>query len=65
MKNIVKNLFDFQKFKANKHLAALIAETESRYTKELSEDDIELINAAGDINAVIRSSQKTEGKKDD
>ena len=65
MKNIVKNLFDFQKFKANKHLADLIAETESRYAKELSEDDLEIINAAGDINAVIRSSKKTEGKKDD
>lgn len=65
MKNIVKNLFDFQKFKANEHLAGLIAETESRYAKELSEDDLEIINAAGDITAVIRSSKKTEGKKDD
>lgn len=64
MKNIVKNLFDFQKFKTNEHLAGLIAETESRYAKELSEDDLEIINAAGDINA-IRSSKKTEGKKDD
>lgn len=65
MKNTVKNLFDFQKFKANKHLADLIAGTESRYTRELSDDELESINAAGDINAVIRSSQKTEGKKDD
>ena len=63
MKNIVNNLFDFQKFKANKHLADLISETESKYMTELSDDDLENVNAAGDINAVVRPSKKMGGDK--
>ena len=65
MKNIVKNLFDFQKFTANKNLAQLIEKTELKYKRELSDDDLAFVNAAGDANAVMRSSRKTEGINDD
>ncbi len=65
MKNIVKNLFDFQKFAANKNLAQMIEKTQLKYSKELSDDDLLFVNAAGDANAVMRASRKTEGKKYD
>ena len=44
----LKSLFDYQRFEANGRLAALIADTESRYGCELFEDDLGLVNAAGD-----------------
>lgn len=65
MKDIVKKLFDFQKFEENKRLAELIAETESMYMRELSDDELENIAAAGDIDTVMRSSKRTEGSRDD
>lgn len=65
MKNIVKSLFDFQKFAANKNLAQMIEKTQLKYSKELSDDDLLFVNAAGDANAVMRASRKTEGKKND
>ena len=65
MKNTIKNLFDFQKFTANKNLAQLIEKTELKYKRELSDDDLAFVNAAGDANAVMRSSRKTEGIDDD
>ncbi len=52
----LKNLFDFQKFNENPLLAELIADTEKRYSastastkvvEELSEDSLDMINAAG------------------
>lgn len=65
MKNTIKNLFDFQKFTTNKNLAQLIEKTELKYKRELSDDDLAFVNAAGDANAVMRSSRKTEGINDD
>ena len=40
--------FDFQKFQQNPKLAAITRDVESRYTKAaLSDDDLELVSAAG------------------
>ena len=40
--------FDFQKFQQNPKLAGIVRETEGRYAKvALSDDDLELISAAG------------------
>lgn len=61
-KNAVKNLFDFQKFNVNQHLADMIEKTESKYTKTLSDDDLAHISAAGNLNTSIRFPKKTEGK---
>ncbi len=44
-------LFDLQKFVDNKQLAKLIADTEDQYAKHLSDDDLSLVNAAGDVSA--------------
>lgn len=44
----LKALFDYQKFKGNKKLERLIVETESRYAKELSDDEMSIVSAAGE-----------------
>ena len=65
MKRKLTKLFDLQKFHNNEKLAAVIAETHARYNKEISEDDLISINAAGDANLRFCSPFTTEGKDDD
>lgn len=45
----LKALFDYQHFENNERLEKLICETESRYAKELSDDDLSLVSAAGEF----------------
>ena len=47
MENKIKALFEFQRFSGNKRLDAMINDTESRYRNEISDDELESINAAG------------------
>ena len=49
MNKKLKMLFDYQRFEQNEKLEKLIQETESRYAKELSEEDLSLVSAAGEI----------------
>ena len=56
MENEIKKLFDYQRFENNARLADIISQTESRYKKALSDEELFLVNAAGEIN--------TENKKD-
>ena len=65
MNKKLTNLFDLQKFHKNKQLDELIAETHSRYNKEISEDDLSEISAAGDISLRTRIPFKTEGDNND
>ena len=49
----LKNLFDYQRFERNgkfEKLETLIRETESRYAKELSDEDLSMVSAAGDAD---------------
>ena len=48
MEKKLKALFDYQRFEKNERLAKFIGETESRYAKELSDDELSLVNAAGE-----------------
>ena len=48
MENKLNKLFDYQRFEQNEKLEKLIYETESRYAKGLSDDDLFLVNAAGE-----------------
>lgn len=63
MENRLKSLFDYQRFESNFRLARLIEETENRYlyndSEELSDDDLELVNAAGDID-LLKAGKKHE-----
>ena len=50
MENKLKDLFEYQKFEKNAHLDRLIQETLNRhYGTQLSDDDLEFVNAAGDV----------------
>ena len=50
MENKLKKLFEYQKFEQNERLAKLIAQTEARQATEISDDDLEMVAAAGEIN---------------
>lgn len=49
MEKKLYNLFDFQKFSGNERLAKIIFDTEGRYGNALSDDDLEAVNAAGEL----------------
>ena len=39
--------FDRQRFQQNARLASIISDVESRYARALSDDDLEMVSAAG------------------
>ena len=39
--------FDRQRFQQNARLASIIGDVESRYARALSDDDLEMVSAAG------------------
>ena len=53
MENKLSRLFDYQKFSGNSALADIISDVESRYpeTRELSDDELFFVNAAGAVEA--------------
>ena len=48
MEKKLKAMFDYQKFARNPRLDAMLSEAEARYECSLSDDDLELVSAAGD-----------------
>ncbi len=63
MENKLKKLFEYQKFEKNAKLDALIAGTHSRYGEALSDDDLEMVAAAGEIaecDKVVENDTPTE-----
>lgn len=63
MKDILRELFDYQRFAENKRLAALIERTQFLNAESLSDDDLEYVSAAGDADAV-RIGKKDEERDD-
>lgn len=51
MESRLKKLFDYQRFEGNRCLDAMLAEAETRYIT-VSDDELELVSAAGEINPV-------------
>ena len=56
----LKSLFDYQKFTGNKKLERLIIETESRYSKELSDDEMSIVSAAGEPLARMAENEDND-----
>lgn len=54
----LKRAFDFQCFEQNAALSELISETESRCLSALTDDELELVNAAGDFESLLRSGKE-------
>ena len=63
MKDILRELFDYQRFAENKRLAALIERTQFLNAESLSDDDLECVSAAGDADAA-RIGKKDEERDD-
>ncbi len=57
MENKLKKLFEYQKFEKNAKLEALIAGTHSRYGEVLSDDDLEMVAAAGEISELSKAAE--------
>lgn len=60
----LRALFEYQRFQRNSHLASLIEETEEKYSHELSDDDLELVNAAGDMDNAGKKKPAKPGAAD-
>lgn len=65
MSQVLGQLFEYQRFQKNSHLDALIRATEARYQsmdmsyyRELSDEDLTLVNAAGDIYVNTDNTKK-------
>ncbi len=63
MKDILRELFDYQRFAENKRLAALIERTQFLNAESLFDDDLEYVSAAGDADAA-RIGKKDEERDD-
>ena len=63
--NKLSQAFDFQKFQQNPRLADVISDVESRYTKAaLSDDDLELVSAAGETTVPTMEPEVLLGRHD-
>lgn len=59
---ILFGLLDYQKFDGDAALDVLIAETERRCARALSEDELELVSAAGETTADLWDKDQKGGK---
>ena len=61
--NKLLQAFDFQKFQQNPKLAGIVRETAGRYAKAaLSDDDLELVSAAGETTVPTMNPEVLLGK---
>ena len=64
MENKLRKLFDFQKFEGNASLQSVIDDVHARYARrELSMEDMEWVNAAGNIDGPENKRRKLEEGK--
>ena len=61
---VLKRLFDFQRFSPNNRLEALIQDTDSRQTTTLSESELSFVNAAG-VPEMMSLQNRGASQKDD
>ena len=52
MERKLLQVFDRQRFQQNERLAGIISDVESRYAHALTDDDLELVSAAGTAEPV-------------
>lgn len=65
MKDTLRKLFDYQRFAGNKRLEVLIDRAEFLHSESLSDDDLEYVCAAGDIDAerIGKEDEEHNGSK--
>lgn len=59
VEQMLKRIFDYQRFSPNRCLSAIISEVENRY-RALDDEDLSLVTAAGDPNATWLLEKKDE-----
>ena len=59
MEKKLRRVFDYQSFSPNRHLSAMIEEVENRY-RELDEEELFLVSAAGNMNITNRLLEKKD-----
>ena len=57
MENKLKKLFEYQRFEKNAKLDAMIAQTRARYDAALSDEDLEMVAAAGEVNELDKAPE--------
>ena len=62
MEKKLKKMFDYQRFEPSARLAKLINETESRYAREISDDDLYMVAAAGTPEEMKKKEEEKFGK---
>ena len=63
MEQILKRVFDYQRFSPDKRLSAMIEEAEKRY-RALADEDLSLVTAAGDMGLTYDLLEKKDGCTD-
>ncbi len=64
METKLRKLFEYQRFENNSRLENLINETEIRYAAALSDDDLFMVNAAGEIPAEPEQLSKNDTQQE-
>ena len=65
MEGKLNRLFDYQRFENNARLRALIQETEDRCGRALSDEDLAMVNAAGDMLGSMDNVKKPGARPGD
>ena len=59
MEQKLKRMFDYQRFENNARLSAMLSDAHARYgfsgERELTDEDVDLLNAAGTISVQTRT----------
>ncbi len=55
-------LFDYQHFEPNSRLAKMIANTEAKYSRALDDDELDMVNAAGEAEQADLDILQKRGK---
>ena len=53
MERKLKRLFNYQKFAGNSRLSAMLDDVDGRYGGALSDNDLELVSAAGEADTTV------------
>lgn len=61
MEKALKAMFEFQRFEQNERLGRLIAQTESRYSRALEDDELWQVNAAGVPEQLCKGKKNPPG----
>lgn len=64
MEKELKALLDYQRIAQNARLAALIGAAEERYGHTLSDEELSLVSAAGDLDAQREKKGEDHGGKE-